>query len=507
MSQTRSDIDIHPLTRRPADLLTASKTSPSFDAVILGGGPTGQTAAVRCASGGLSVLLVESELAGGECQNWACVPSKALLRPLEVLNDGRGVGGVRERWLSGGGDGDDVGLDLKGLWDYRDRTTSSWNDEANAAMLGDLGVKVVHGMGSLAGPRNVNIKDWHTGDSVQVAATAVVIATGSEPIVPDIEGVVESRYWTPRDAVSARHVPAHLIILGAGPVGSEFATVYVQLGSKVTLVTRRSRVLPSVVAKASRRVRQGLEALGVTVMTDVEPRKVQRDGERVVVTLSNGRTVEGTELLVAAGRKTRTTGMGLTALGVPEAGPVHVDQHMRATAVTDNWLYAIGDTNGIGNTTHMGVYEATICAQRILAAAGKPIIPGTDRTPANLKDTIPQTCFTHPQVSWVGLSLAEAHSRGLDAREVAVQTGGPGTHSYLHAEGYEGWAMWVVEVSTGKILGAVFVGQGVANLLHASTVAVATGLTWMQMLHAVPSFPTLSEAYNLLVQECLSTKW
>ena len=501
MSVTRPDIDVHPRTRTVETL-----SRDAWDVIILGGGPTGQTIAVRCADSQLAVLLVERELAGGECQNWACVPSKALLRPLEIAADAQAVGGTREKYNSNK-TGSGGNIDLEGLWAYRDRTTSSWVDEGNVVGLGELGVTVVHGAGSLAGPQKVKITDWHSKKDVVVSARSVVIATGSEPFIPPVKGLAESRFWIPRDAVSARQVPDHLIILGGGLVGSEFATVYSQIGSRVTLITTNTRILPIVVEEAAKRVHQSLEKLGVDIRVGMETTEVRRDGARVTVTLMDGSTVEGTEILVAAGRRTRTTGMGLTALGVQEGSPVEVDEQMDAKAVADGWLYAIGDTNGIGNTTHMGMYEATICAQHILAGAGKQIVPGTDKATANLRDTIPQTCFTQPQVSWVGLSLSQAQARGIDAKEVSVETGGPGTHSYLYAEDYRGWAQWVVEAPTGKLLGAVFVGSGVANLLHASTVAIVGGMTWQQLLHAVPSFPTLSEAYNLLIQECLSTAW
>lgn len=402
-------------------------------------------------------------------------------------------------------------IDLEGLWGFRDRATSNWNDAGSTAGLTGMGITTVHGLGSIAAPQKVKITDWHTKNDRVVDAKSVVIATGSEPMIPKIQGITESGYWIPRDAVAARQVPEHLIILGAGPVGSEFATIYSKIGSRVTLVTTNPQILPQCPDEAAKRVHQSLEALGVTVRTNTQATSVQRTDSKVTLTLNDNSTIEGTELLVATGRTTRTKGMGLASLGVPEGQPVAVDAHMHATAVADGWLYAIGDTNGIGNTTHMGMYEATICAQHILSSSSisATIVPGTDTAPPQLRDTIPQTCFTSPQVSWVGLSLSAAQKRGItDARQIAVETGAPGTHSYLYAEDYSGWAAWTIQASTGKILGACFVGTGgQANLLHASTVAVSAGLTWMQMVHCVPSFPTLSEAYQLLVGACVAEKW
>ncbi|KAK5701069.1 Pyridine nucleotide-disulfide oxidoreductase, dimerization domain [Elasticomyces elasticus] len=502
MSQTRPDIGAHPKHRRIGNL-----TQHKWDVVILGGGPTGQTAAVRIAGAGLSVLLVERELAGGECQNWACVPSKALLRPLEIASDARAVGGIQEALATKHGKGKSDVIDLQGLWGFRDRATFNWNDTGNSEMLERLGVVVVHGSGSLQSAQKVVIRDWYSDESVDIEAKSVVIATGSESKIPPVNGLTDAKFWTPREAVSAREVPPHLVIFGAGPVGSEFATIYSQLGSRVTLVTTGAQILPGMVSRAAKTVHDSLVKMGVEIRVDAHATEVQRREGKVIIGFSDGSKLEGSEILIATGRKTRTTGIGLTAFSIQEAVPVAVDQHMRAKDIAGGWLYAIGDTNGIGNTTHMGMYEATICAQHIIGKSGKTIVPGTDSALPQLRDTVPQTCFTEPQVSWVGQSLAQATGKGIEAKEISVETGGPGTHSYLYAENYTGWAQWVIEVKTGKLLGAVFVGKGVANLLHASTVAIVGGMTWQQMLHAVPSFPTLSEAYNLLVQQSLSTEW
>jgi pyruvate/2-oxoglutarate dehydrogenase complex dihydrolipoamide dehydrogenase (E3) component len=393
----------------------------------------------------------------------------------------------------------------KGLWDYRDRTTFSWKDEGTVNALESLHISVVHGYGSLVGPNKVKVTDWHSQKSVEVQARSVLVATGSEPIIPQAVTSANAQFWIPRDAVSAREVPEHLIILGAGPVGVEFATIYARLGSRVTLVSRGPRILPGVLQEASERVQHSLDGLHVELKLQSGLTHVRQVETGVVVELDDGTEIAGTKLLVAVGRKPRTIGMGLAAFGIEEGEIIDVDEHLRAKAVADGWLYALGDTNGLVATTHMGMYEATICTQHIIEQNGKQIIPETGRMLPQIRDTIPQTCFTEPQISWVGMSLQKAQGKGLDAQAVTVETGGPGTHSYLHAEDYNGFAQWVIQRDTGKILGATFVGKRAADLLHASTVAVVSGCTWQSMLHAVPSFPTLSEAYSLLVQACLAT--
>lgn len=509
MSTTRPDIDVHPKTHLPS-----SVTQEKWDVVVIGGGPAGQAAAIKCATGGLSVLMAEVELAGGECQNWACVPSKALLRPLEVAADAMSVGGTREKlrlWQKPHDSGANV--DLQGLFAYRDKCTVNWNDGPGIAALEGLGVKVAHGLASIVAPRKVQIRDWHSDGSVLVEAVAVVIATGSEPFIPNIEGLRDSGYWTPREAVSANKVPAHLIILGAGLVGTEMATAYGQFGSQVTLITTQNRLLPKVVPHAAELVANSLTQSGVNIRVDAHVRKVKRHNGLIEVELADGSSLTGSEILIATGRRARTAGMGLTVVkGLTEGAHIAVDESMCAVAVPEGWLYAIGDTNGLAWTTHVGMYQAIICANSILAKSRgsyqQQLEKGNDlrisrRHSANAN---PQTCFTDPQVSWVGMSLEDAKRMGIKAREVSVDTGGPGTHSYLHSEGYTGWAQWVIETETGRLLGAVFVGRAVANLLHASTVAIVGGMTWRQLFHAVPSFPTLSEVYQLLVEKCAATE-
>jgi len=514
MSSTRPSINIHPNSHQPS-LLGLSQTH--FDVLVIGGGPSGGSAAINCAISGLSVLLVEAELAGGECGNWACIPSKALLRPLEIVAEGSHVGGAKEllvrtlqeqRGVNGQNGKGDAVVDLEGAWAFRDKCTNSWNDASGVAAMESLGVKVARGFASFVGPRKVQVKGWHDDDVLVVTADAVVLATGSEPVIPDIEGLKAAGYWTPREAVSAKEVPDHLIILGAGLVGCEMATVYGQFGSNVSLIAKSDKILSKVVNEAAERVAKSLVQKGVNIKTNADVTSVRRDGKKVEIVLADGLVIAGSEILVAVGRRARTAGMALGSIeGVEEGKPINVDESTRAVDVADGWLYAVGDINGSGWTTHMGMYHATVAANNIIAKK-KGLKPSYDllfSTKFSM-NAVPQVCFTDPAIAWVGMSLKQAEEKGIRAREVSVNTSGPGSHVYLQEERYEGWAQWVLEIGTGKLLGATFVGRGTANLLHASTVAIVGGMSWMQMLHAVPSFPTLSEAYWLLVQKSALTE-
>lgn len=252
-------------------------------------------------------------------------------------------------------------VDLEGVWARRDRFTKGWDDTANLKMMHDGGVDVVHGFGAVLGERRVGVTGWY-GEKEMVelqAKVAVVVATGSEPVVPAIEGLKEAGFWTPREAVSAREVPEHLIVLGAGAVGTEMATAYREFGSEVTLVTT-GKVLSRVAEEASRRVEEGLKKSGVDVRVSPYTKSVKREDGKVTVTFSDGTMVTGTEILVATGRRARTVGVGLEKVGAPSEGVwVDVDESMCARSVSGGWLYAAGDTNGISPTTHMGKYQVS----------------------------------------------------------------------------------------------------------------------------------------------------
>ena len=500
MSQTRPDIDVHPRSH-PSEALSRHV----FDVVIIGGGPAGLTTAGRVAQGGLSVLLIESELVGGECACWACIPSKALLRASESIKGVQAVGGAREMLKDiNGADkfSAQPDIDLRGMWARRDMFVHQWKDDFLLNQMSSAGIEVIHGVGQLSGEKKVEIKDWHSGEMIEVEARhAVVMATGSVPVIPDsIEGLKASKYWTPREAVSASHVPDHLIVLGAGAVGTEMATLYNQIGSKVTLIAHL--LLPKVVPEAAAMVQQELAKAGVDVRLGLGVDKVSRLGKTVTAVLSDGAVVEGTEILVAAGRRAQTNNMTLERVGLPCEGRwIPVDDSMCVTSISGDWLYAVGDLNGRALMTHIAKYQAKLAGNSIVAKARgryheEVKSQAWDRLTAKPTGlAIAQSIFTDPQVAASGLTPDQARGRGIDVRTISVKQDGPG--AMLHAEGYQGWAQWVID-DGGRLVGATFVGRDAVDLLQASTMAIVGRMTVEQIWHVTPPFPTLSEVYTTL---------
>lgn len=499
MSLTRPEINIHP-NNLPASALKAR----IYDVVVIGGGPAGETTAARVARDSLTVLLVESELVGGECPYWACVPSKALLRASETIEGAKAVGGARQRLellTQKYGVPAKPEVDLEGVWARRDMFAHGWKDDFQVKNMHNMKVDVAHGFARVSGVRKVEIKDWNSDEVVEVEAKqAVVIATGSAPIIPDIEGLTKSRYWTPRDAVSAKEVPDHLIILGAGAVGTEMATLYRQLGSRVTLIS--NKVLPKMVEEAGKMVQEHLAKAGVEFRLALKVTKVKRTGKGVAATLSDGSVVEGTELLIATGRRARTADMTLERVGAPSEGAwIEVDDSMCVSSVSEGWLYAVGDPNGRALMTHVAKYQAKIAGASIVAKSkgtyqAEVAAREWDKLTAKPKGlAIAQAVFTDPQVAASGLTPTQATARGIKTRVVSAKMSGPGT--WLHADGYEGWAQWVID-DADRLVGATFVGRDAVDLLQASTMAIVGKMTLEQIWHVTPPFPTMSEIYTTL---------
>ncbi|MED7822058.1 dihydrolipoyl dehydrogenase family protein [Streptomyces chiangmaiensis] len=467
--------------------------SIAYDVVVLGAGPVGENVADRTRVAGLSTAIVESELVGGECSYWACMPSKALLRPVIARADARRVPGLAH--LAQGA------LDAPAVLAHRDYEVSDWKDDGQVAWVEGIGADLYRGLGRLAGPRTVTVTGPDGEQHVLTARHAVAVCTGSRALLPDLPGLSEVNPWTSREATSAKAAPGRLIVVGGGVVAVEMATAWQALGSQVTVLVRGKGLLSRMEPFAGELVAEALTEAGADVRIGTSVESVRREGGTLVVVTDAGDRLEADEILFATGRAPRTEDIGLETVGLKPGSWLSVDDTLRVT--DSEWLYAIGDVNHRALLTHQGKYQARIAGAAIAArAAGVPLLE-TDRWGAHSATAdhaaVPQVVFTDPEAAAVGLSLAEAEEAGHRVRAVDIdlsRVAGAG----LYADGYRGRGRMVVDLDSEILLGVTFVGPGVGELIHSASIAIAGEVPINRLWHAVPSYPTISEVWLRLLE-------
>jgi pyruvate/2-oxoglutarate dehydrogenase complex dihydrolipoamide dehydrogenase (E3) component len=458
----------------------------TYDVIVIGAGPAGENAADYARQRGLSVAVVESDLVGGECSYWGCMPSKALLRPTEALAAVKRIPAAAPA-VTGE-------VDVAAVLRNRDVFTSKWDDAGQASWLDSIGVDLLRGHGRLTGERTVEVAAVDGATTSYEATRGVVIAIGSRAAVPPIPGLAEATTWDNRDITEVQRIPERLLVLGGGVIGVEMAQAIRRLGAEVTIIEAQDGLLDSEEPFVSDELVAALEADGITIEVGARAERIARDGSDgpVTVTLVDGRELTGDELLVAVGRRAPTDDLGLDTVGVEpgRGGFLEVDAHLRVPG--HDWLYVIGDANARALLTHQGKYQARLVGD---ALAGIDVDPAWADEAA-----VPRVVFTDPQVAAVGLTERAAREAGHDVLAVSYDIGHVAGGALL-GKGTSGTAQLVIDKGTRTIVGATFVGPGVGELLHAATIAIVSQIAIERLWHAVPAFPTVSEVWLRLLEE------
>ncbi|MFI5635646.1 dihydrolipoyl dehydrogenase family protein [Streptomyces sp. NPDC051664] len=471
-----------------------NETPRTYDVIVIGAGPVGENVAERARAAGLSTVIVERELIGGECSFWACDPSKALLRPVVARADARRVPGLSQA-VAGP-------LDVEAVLAHRDKMSSYWKDEDQVDWLNSVSVDLIRGHGRLTGPRKVSVQ---TPDGEAVALTArhaVAVSTGTSAALPPIPGLDTVRPWTSREATSAHKVPGRLAVVGGGVVAVEMATTWQALGSQVTMLVLEDALLQRMEPFAGELVTDGLREAGVDIRFGTSVTSLAREDGEVQITLADGGHLAADEILLATGRAPNTWDLGLETIGLTPGDWLKVDDTFQVTDVADGWFYAVGDVNHRALMTHQGKYQARIAGAVIGARAkGEPIddAPWGAHVATSDHAAVPQVVFTTPEVASVGLTSREAEQSGRRIEVVDYDLAHvAGAHQY--GEDYRGRARMLIDTDRNTVVGVTFAGPGVGELVHSATIAVAGEVPLDRLWHAVPAFPTLGEVWLRLLE-------
>ena len=450
-------------------------TEHAVDVVVIGMGPGGEDAAERLAEAGLSVAGVEARLVGGECPYWGCVPSKMMIRAADLLAEGRRIPG-----LAGSSQVHPDWAPVAGR--IRAEATDDWDDKVAVDRFTGKGGTFFRGHGVITAPGEVTV-----GDHVLRSRRAIIINTGTEPVIPPIPGLAGTPFWTNREAIEATAVPASLLVLGGGAIGAELSQVFARFGARVTVVEGAARLLALEEPEAGALIGEVFRREAIDVHTAARATGVSYGDAGFTLALANGAEVTGDELLVATGRRANLASVGVGVLGIDEeARAVPVDDHLRAAP----GVWAIGDITGQGAFTHMSMYQANIVVADIL---------GQEISPAEYH-AVPRVTFTDPEIGAVGLTEAQAKQRGMTVRVGSTQIPSS-TRGWIHKAGNDGFIKLVEDAERGILVGATSAGPWGGEVLGALSVAVHARVPVRRLREMIYAYPTFHRAIEAAVRD------
>jgi pyruvate/2-oxoglutarate dehydrogenase complex dihydrolipoamide dehydrogenase (E3) component len=442
-----------------------------FDVIIIGMGVGGEAAAGRLLKAGRRVAVIERELIGGECVYWACIPSKTLLRGPEVRGEASRAAGVAT-----------PAIDWPGLRDYHDYMIRHLDDTAQVKDYEQAGATVIKGPARLAGPGRVE-----AGGQL-LEAGHVMIATGSDPVRPAIEGLDQVPVWTNREATNVRDIPSRVLLVGGSAVGVELGQFYAGMGAQVTIVQRAGRLVDREDPRVGELAAQALSAQGVAVRTGVTPVSARTAGQATVVTLDDGSQVETDVVILGAGRTPRTTGFGFEDTGVTltARGGIAVDGRCRA----GEGLWAIGDVTGISMFTHVAMYQGRVAADNILGRDHRASYEG-----------IPRVAFADPEIAAVGITAAQATARGISTATAEISVADAADRSWTYERDPRGAVGVLADRDRGVLTGAWAVAPLASEWIHYAALAIRARIPISVLLDQVAQYPTYTEAWHAALEQ------
>jgi pyruvate/2-oxoglutarate dehydrogenase complex dihydrolipoamide dehydrogenase (E3) component len=440
-----------------------------FDAIVLGAGPGGEVVTTRLNQQGLRTALVERELIGGECGYWACIPSKTLLRPGEVQSEGERAFGTSTPQIN-----------WREVAEYRDYMIRNLDDSSEIESYEKKGVSVFKGQASFQGPGSVQVGDR------TLQSERVIIATGSDPLIPPIDGLEQAGYWTNREATTFEEPPESVVILGGGPVGIELAQLMRRFGTEVHLIESADRLLAREDPRIGELTLEALRGDGVSVHLGGEATSVSASGGRRTVQFGDEQ-VSAVELIVAVGRRPRVDGLALDKVGIkPGRRGIEVDERCRAA----DGMWAIGDVTGVMPFTHVAKYQGRIVCRDI---AGDSV--SADYT------GVPRVVFSDPEVAAVGLTEEQARSEGVELASVHLKLGEAIARPYTYEKNPRGELQILADKRRSVLVGAWGVGPLASEWIHFAALAIKAQVPVAVLKDTVPQFPTYAEAYQSALEQ------